>query len=476
MKPLHALLCSSLILGAAEPEHNWPQWRGPHLNGSSTTAKGLPVRWSPTENVIWRLDTPSWSAATPIVWEDTIFITSAEKGFTNPPRFAPAGPTSGGGRPGGPRPGGPPGGPPAGGPPPGGGPRARGEPQAYDHDNLVLIAVNRQDGSIRWSRVIGPGNRLHRKQNLSSPSPVTDGKHVWWMTGTGILSCFDFSGKLIWQRDIQKDYGRFGLNHGYASTPLLHGDRLYVQVVHGMFTDDPSYVFAVHKSTGQTVWKVERPTEAQFESPDNYGTPVLARVSGKLQVVVSGADWATGHDLDTGKELWRMGGFNPNNERAYRTIASSLVVDDLVLTSSTRGRPFIAFRPGGSGVITDTNRVWMNNLGPDVPTPSTDGKRVYVVSDNGIMRSFEARTGQAIWDNQRIEPGTYSASPLLADGKLYLTSEDGATTVLKAGDEFEVLAINKLDSHTLASPVAVGNQIFIRTAERLYCFSQKPGR
>ncbi|MGH9661022.1 MAG: PQQ-binding-like beta-propeller repeat protein [Bryobacteraceae bacterium] len=443
MKLLRVLLCGCLTLSAAEPVDNWPQWRGPHLNGSSATAKNLPVRWSPTENVAWRLEMPSWSAATPIVWEDTVFITSAEKGFTNPRSAAPGGPPQ----------------------------RLRGE--AFENDKLILIAVNRKDGSIRWSRVIGGGNRIHRKQNFSSPSPVTDGSRVWWMTGTGILSCFDFAGKLIWQRDIQKDYGRFGLNHGYASTPLLHGDRLYVQVVHGMTTDEPSYVFAVDKGTGKTIWKVDRPTEAQYESPDNYGTPVLARAAGKLQIVVSGADWATGHDIDSGKELWRMGGFNPNNERAYRTIASSLVVDDLVFTSSTRGRPFIAFRPGGSGVTTETHQVWKNDLGPDVPTPTSDGKRVYMVSDNGIMRSFEARTGRAIWDNRRIEPGTYSASPLLADGKLYMTSEDGATTVLKAGDEFEVLAINKLDSHTLASPVAVGNQIFLRTAEHLYCFSQK---
>jgi len=464
------LLCGCACLTAADPVDNWPQWRGPHLNGSTTSAKNLPVSWSPTENVVWRLEMPSWGAATPIVWDDIVFITSAEKGFANPPRFAAGGPA--GPRPGGP-PGGPrPGGPPPGGPGPGGPPRARGE-QVFEHDNLFLLAVNRKDGSVRWSRLIGGGNRIHRKQNFSSPSPVTDGRHVWWMTGTGILSCFDFAGKLIWQRDIPKEYGRFGLNHGYASTPLLHGDRLYVQVLHGMTTDDPSYVFAVDKRSGKTIWRVERPTEAQSESPDNYSTPVLARVDGKLHLVISGADWATGHDLETGKELWRMGGFNPDNQRAYRTIASSLVIGDMVFTTSTRGRPFIAFRAGGSGLITETNQVWKNDLGSDVPTPATDGKRIYVLGDSGIVRSFEAGTGKMIWDNRRIEGGTYSSSPLLADGKLYMTNEDGTTTVLRAGDEFEVLAVNKLDSHTLASPVAVGNQIFLRTAEHLYCFANR---
>lgn len=440
-----SILLFGAALVAADPVQNWPQWRGPHLNGASTTAKNLPVRWSQTENVVWRAALPSWSAATPIIWEDTVFVTSAEQGFPEPAQIASA------------RPG-----------------RIRGgDSSNFEHDKLLLMALNRNDGSVRWSRVIGPGNRIQRKQNLSSPSPVTDGSHVWWMTGTGILSCFEFSGKLIWQRDIQKDYGRFGLNHGYASSPLLHGDRLYVQVLHGMHTDDPSYVFSVDKRTGKTLWKVERPTEAQSESPDNYATPMLARVGGRPQLVISGADWVTGHDLDTGKELWRMGGFNPSNDRAYRTIASSLVLDDLVFTSSTRGRPFVAFRAGGAGLVTDKNLVWKNDLGPDVPTPTTDGKRVYMVNDRGIMLSFDARTGKIIWDNKRIEPGVYSSSPLLADGKLYVTNEEGTTTVLKAGGEFEVLAVNKLDSHTLATPAAAGSQIFLRTADHLYCFTQR---
>src|SRR5438046_2027981 len=155
------------------------------------------------------------------------------------------------------------------------------------------------------------------------------------MTGNGKFSCFTMDGKEVWKRDIQADYGRFGLNHGYASTPLLHGDRLYVQVLHGMHTHDPSYVFAVDKSTGKTIWKVERPTDAVRESPDNYGTPQIATVDNKQQLVVSGADYVTGHDLNTGKELWRIGGFNPANDSYNRTIASSVVIGGNVFTTST---------------------------------------------------------------------------------------------------------------------------------------------
>jgi outer membrane protein assembly factor BamB len=416
---------------------NWPQWRGPNSNGSAAGARSLPVKWTQTENVLWRTKMPSWSAATPIVWNETIFVTSAEEGFL---RLG-----------------------------------ERGEPgsEKRNPDKIFLIALNRKDGSIRWRNEIDSGNRLYRKQNSASPSPITDGERVWIMTGNGKFACFTMDGKPLWQRDIQAEYGAFGLNHGYASTPLLYKDRLYVQVLHGMKTDDPSYIFAVDKNTGKTTWKVERPTDAKSESPDNYATPQITTVDGKPQLVISGADYVTGHDLTTGKELWRIGGFNPTDNFANRTIASSVVIGGNVFTTSTRGRPFIAFRAGGSGDITGKRELWKNNLGADVPTPTTDGKYIYVLNDIGIIHCLEAETGKPVYEGKRIENGTYSSSPLLADGKLYSTNEDGTTTVVKAGPEFEILAMNKLDSHTLASPVAVDNQIFIRTAEYLYCIQKK---
>ena len=221
---LYVLAVSSAVFAASRPT-NWPQWRGPNSNGSTQTARNLPVTWTETQNVRWRAKMPSWSAATPIVWEDTIFVTSAEEGFV----------AHGHGK--------------------------RGATEATP-DKIFLIALNRKDGASRWQSQIDSGNQLFRKQNSASPSPITDGKNVWIMTGNGKLACFTMAGKEVWKRDIQADYGKFGLNHGYASTPLLHGDRLYVEVLHGMLTDDPSYVFAVDKNTGKTIWKVERPTDA----------------------------------------------------------------------------------------------------------------------------------------------------------------------------------------------------------------------
>ncbi len=434
MKRLSLIFISvSMVSWAAD---NWPQWRGPNLNGTSD-ASGLALTWSTTDNVVWRTRLPSWAAATPIIWGDTVFVTSAQEGSSlnrpNARLFA-------------------------------GGDDAR--------DRLFLIALNRKTGAIRWQQSIGRGNRIGNKQNMASPSPVTDGEHVWVVNGNGELRSFDFAGREIWQRNLQEDYGEFGVQFGYASSPVLHDGVLYLQNLQGFHTDDPSYLLAIDGETGKTTWKVDRPTDALHESPDSYSTASLAEVDGEQQLIVSGGNYVTGHDLATGKELWRGGGLNPNDDTNYRTIASSLVVGDVVLVPSRR-RPFIAFRTDGKGDVTESKKLWSTDYGPDVPTPTSDGERLYIVDDKGIALSLKVSDGSTVWDRSRMEPGTYSASPLLADGKIYATSEDGTTTVLKAGDTFEILAVNRLDDYTLASPAAVGNQLFIRTAEYLYCIAKQ---
>jgi len=333
---------------------NWPQWRGPFLNGISSE-KNLPTRWSAEENVTWKLAMPSWTGATPIIWGERIFLNVAEG------------------------------------------------------DNLYLWCVDRTKGELLWKKHLSAGNTKMRKQNMSSPSPVTDGKNVWVMTGTGILKAFDFSGAELWARDVQKDYGRFGLNWGYASSPLLFEDALFVQVLHGMKTDDPSYVMRIDKKTGKTVWKVERETKAIRESPDSYTTPALLKYGKNVEIVITGGDCVTGHDPATGKELWRANGLNPDNNPNYRIVASPVVFEDVVY-APTREKPLLAIRGGGRGDVTESHKLWSFTHGPDVPTPVTDGKYFYVVDDRGIMWCLDAKTGQAIWGPQRIKPATYSSS------------------------------------------------------------------
>ena len=415
-RSIHLLTLVILSISVVRAE-NWPQWRGPTANGVSNE-KNLPSRWTPDENVIWKLAMPSWSGSTPIIWRDRIFLNVA------------------------------------------------------DGDDLYLWCVDRTKGEVIWKKPLGGGNVKMRKQNMSSPSPVTDGKAVYVMTGTGILKGFDFTGKELWARDIQKAYGQFGLNWGYASSPLLFEDSLYVQVLHGMRTDDPSYLLRIDRNSGKTLWRVERPTSAIRESPDAYTTPALLRYGKNSEIVVTGGDCVTGHDPATGKELWRANGLNPDNNPSYRIVASPLVFNEIIY-APTRVRPLLALRAGGRGDITSSHLLWSTENGPDVPTPVTDGKYFYIVNDRGIIWCLDAKTGTEIYGQQRIKPGTYSGSPVLADDKIYVTNEEGLTTVIKAGPKFEIVAENPLNDYCLSSPAISDGQIFIRTAANLYCIGKK---
>ena len=443
-------IMSGVSVMAAE---NWPNWRGPSLNGTSGET-GLPTTWSDTENVAWTLDIAenSWSGATPIIWEDNIFITvsylersAGGRGFGRRGQGR-----RGGGRPlGGGR----------------GGPRPT--PSGDPNQIVELWKLNRADGSIEWKQFLSNNDRQARKQNMSTPSPVTDGEHVWVMTGTGWLRAFDFDGNEVWARNISDDYWSFGLNWGFASSPLLHEDALYVQVLHGMRTDDPSYVLRLDKATGETVWMVERPTEAERESPDSYTTPALLQYDGQTEIVITGGDVVTGHDPGTGAELWRADGLNPTNNGAYRLVASPLVVGETII-APTRVRPMLALQAGGRGDITTSHLLWSFDSGPDVPTPVSDGELLYVVQDNGVAHALDIATGETVYTEQRLEPGTYSASPILADGKLYATSEDGVTTVYRAGREFEIIAKNSLPGYTLSTPSISDGHLYIRAGGMLY--------
>jgi outer membrane protein assembly factor BamB len=337
------------------------------------------------------------------------------------------------------------------------------------------MCIDRTKGTALWKKLLGAGDTKLRKQNMSSPSPVTDGRSVWVLTGTGVLKAFDFKGNELWTRDIQKDYGKFGLNWGFASSPLLHEDSLYVPVLHGMKTDEPSYILRIEKATGKTVWRAERPTSAIQESPDSYITPALLRHNGATELIISGGDCVTGHDLATGKELWRANGLNPENNPFYRIVNSPVVVDGMIYAGA-KHKPYLALRAGGRGDITSSHRAWIIDSGPDVPTPVTDGKYLYIVRDNGGFLCLDAKTGKDVYPPQRLKPGTYSSSPVLADGRVYATNEEGTTTVVKAGPQFEILAENSLNDYCLSSPAISDGQLFIRTASYLYCIGKRAAR
>ena len=423
---LARLVCVLAFIPLTVFADNWPQWRGPNQNGIST-AENLPSSWTLEENMVWKTKLPSWSGSTPIIWEDRIFLTSPSPAQT-PEEQEPGGP------------------------------------------EIYILCLSRKDGSEIWRYKLDEGNRLWRKQNNTSPSPVTDGKTVWVVTGNGVVTNLTMDGKVIWTRNLQKDYGDFGLNWGYASSPILYDGKLIMQVLHGMHTDDPSYIVAFTAKDGKDVWRVERPTDAPRESPDSYTTPALLEKDGQTQIVITGGDYVTGHDPDTGKEIWRAGGLNPQKRGNYRIVASPVVANDMIY-APTRQRPLLALPAGGKGDVSDSVVwQWTGAGAPDVPTPICDGKYFYMVDDRGLATCLDAKTGEVIWGPERTSQGIVSASPHLADGKLYLLNEYAVTTVLAAGPEFKLLGTNELDgTYTLSSPVSAGSQLFIRTATHLYC-------
>ena len=414
------LLVLALLAFGAVPldAENWPQWRGPLLNGVSAETN-LPVRWSKTENIAWKLALPERSGSTPIVWGDRIFLNVAE------------------GR------------------------------------NLWLWSVDRARGAVLWKRQLGGGNTRRQKQNMSSPSPVTDGRHVWVddrhrrdqgvrLRGHGALVA----------RSFRRTTANSGCMWGYGSSPLLFEDSLYVQVLHGYYTDEPSYVLRISKANGRTIWRVERPTPARRESPDAYTTPALLRYGTTVEIVITGGDVVTGHDTNNGRELWRANGLNPDNDGSQRIVASPVVHGDMLFAPS-RERPMLALKPGGRGDVSRSHVLWTFMNGPDVPTPVTDGRYLYSINDRGIMWCLDAKTGEQVYGRQRVRPATYSGSPVLADGKIYITDEDGVTSVVQAGPKFALLAENDLGEYTLSSPAVSDGQIFIRTESFLYAIGQR---
>lgn len=256
---------------------------------------------------------------------------------------------------------------------------------------------------------------------------------------------------------------------------MLYKGRLIIEILHGMHTDLPSYVTAYDAATGKRLWKHIRPTDALRESPDAYTTPVVLKHEGKDQIVISGADYVTGHDPDTGVEVWRAAGLNPNQEGAYRVCGSPVTSEGMVFATS-RKKPIVALKAGGRGDISTSHLAWTydGTGGPDVPSAVTDGTYFYMVDDRGLVSCLDARTGEKVWGPERTAQGTVSASLVLADGKLYMINENAVTTVVNAGPTYKMHATNELDgSYTLSSPAVSGNSIFIRTGERLYRIATK---
>jgi outer membrane protein assembly factor BamB len=406
-------LLSLTVLSSLFAE-NWPYWRGPRRDGTSQET-AVPLKWSKTENVSWRLPMPGPAAATPVVWGDRIFLTSTEG------------------------------------------------------EDLVLLCIA-TDGKIVWKRTLGTGNKNARgdEGNYAAPSPSTDGRFVWALVSSGELVCYDFYGKEIWKTNLQERYGKFNLYFVMASSPVLDRDRLYVQLMH----TDAQLVLALDKATGHEIWKQQRKSDARDESEHSYASPFLYRDDQREFLLVHGADYITAHRLKDGAEIWRCGGLNPKESYnpSLRFVASPVAVSGLIVVPSAKNGPVLGLRPDGEGDITEVKQkhLWTLEHGsPDVPSPVIQDGLVYLCRENGDLICLDAKTGEKVYP-ERTHPGRYRASPVFAEGKIYLTSRDGVVTVIQAGRKFAILSQNQIDEQISASPVFSNGKLYLRSFDALY--------
>jgi outer membrane protein assembly factor BamB len=410
-------LCWTLIIVAPLSAANWTNWRGPNFSGVAQ-GTGYPVEWSDSQNVAWKIALPGRGSSTPVVWGDSIFLTCG-----------------------------------------------------MDGQNTILAYD--LHGKERWRETVGaekPGK--HKKASGSNSSCVTDGQSVFAYFKSGDLACTDLAGKILWKVNLQEKFGADTLWWDLGTSPVLTKDNCVVAV---MQTGD-SYLAAVNKVSGEIAWKADRNLDAPEEAAQSYSTPVVAMDNGQEILIVLGADHVTAHRTDTGKEIWRVGGLNPTRHKYFRSIASPVVFDGVVVAPYARGGSVTGIRLGGQGDVTETHVAWRKEGdGPDVPTPAVANGKAYILSDKGVLTCVEIASGKKVWSGQTEKNRhNFSASPVLADGKIYITREDGRTFVLAQGDEFTILAANDLDeAQTVASPVFVNGHILLRTDTHLYCIGSK---
>jgi outer membrane protein assembly factor BamB len=412
------MVLSVLIRGSSPAvADNWPQWRGPS-NDCISNEKGLPTEWSETENVAWKLKLPGMGSGTPAVWGDHIFLT------------------------------------------------------AEDEHDLYALCVS-ATGKEVWRKKIGPsdGKRGRAESNEASPSPCTDGKCAYFYFGTGDLACFDFDGNDVWHINVQDRYGKMVFQHGgIHSTPVLHGDRLYLQLLNRNGT----YVVALNKDDATEAWKISRESDGVGEGKEVYASPTIGQNNREEYLIVHGNDYATAHSLKDGAEIWRVGGLNDKGRynRQFRFVTSPTATANVIVVPSCKGGPVLGIKPDAMGLVTadSSSEMWRYDRTPDVCSPLVVDGLVYLCGD-GILTCIDAKTGKEYY-KERVHGGIYRGSPVYADGKIYLPCQDGMVTVVLAGSKFEVLATNKLSDRINATLVIADAHIYIRGWDSLYAIGK----
>lgn len=434
MRSLPIFLLPALLLAADAPD-GWPYWRGPKSDGM---ARGdAPLRWSDTEHIAWKAPVPGRGFSSPVVWGNQVFVTTAVPTVKPPaaaetPAPAAEAPAGRRGRPSGPQP---------------------------EH-KLMLLSFDRKSGKLLWEKVarVATPHEGHHPQygSFASNSPLTDGKHVIAFFGSRGVYCYTLDGQLVWE----KDFGKLRMFNGFGegAWPALDGDKLVLVLDH----EDESFLVALDKSTGRELWRTPR------QGNTNWSGPLITSHAGRKQVIVSASRKSCAYDLETGKQLWEAAGLGQN------TIPAPVAADGMVFVMSGYRNPnLMALRLGRDGDLTGTDAiVWQNQRGNSyTASPVLYDGRLYVLTDNGMLSCFDAKTGKPYYQQERLpKPYNFKASPVGVNGKLYLASENGDVIVVRLGEKFEILATNTLEGQTfIGTPAILNGEIYLRGQNTLFC-------
>ncbi len=439
MKRLAAavLIIASFSLAYAE---NWPSWRG--LGGLGVSSeKGIPAKWDLPKSIKWKVEVPGLGHSSPIVWGDRIFVTTAVN----------SDPAEGGWQK--------------------GFPQSDRKPDASEISWKVLC-FDKAAGNLLWERTAiarRPLNARHLKNSYASQSPVTDGAYVFAFFGDQGLYCYDFQGNLVWSRNL----GAFKMrnNWGMGSSPVLY-KNFVIQTCDQ--EAGGSFIIALDKKTGEIAWKTQR------EELSSWSTPYVYDKGAHPELIVNATRAIRSYDPENGKLLWECRGPATSITTPTPTFANGLIIVSSGFIMDPI-RPITAFRPGAAGDITlkegetaSDAIVWRQQAAaPYIPSPVAYGGRIYVVLDQGFISCYDATTGKEIYGRTRIDAGAaFSASPVAMDGMIFCSSEDGDVYVIKAGDQYELLAKNSLGESIMASPAVSGGNMFIRSIGHLFCIQR----
>ena len=436
------ILCALLFVSSScfvatdkfDPANQWPQWRGPSFDGTSSSANP-PLKWDSSTNISWKTPLDGNGSATPIIWGDQVFVTTAidtgrkaeAKDIPQPdPRFET---------------------------------KRTNAPDTWYR--FVVFALDRKTGKILWEKTCAekvPHEGHHETHSYAAASPATDGERLVVSFGSFGLYCFDLKGKLLWEKQLGRQETRLGW--GEAVTPALHKGRVYVNWDH----EGDSFLTALDATTGETLWRVDR------DEPSSWATPLVVEHRGKTQIITTGTNRVRSYDAETGEVIWHHNGLTVN------CIPTPIEHEGTVIVmSGYRGSIATAIPLDLTGDVT-SKATWKLERGtPYVPSPLLADGRVYFTQANvNILTCVDASSGKVLIDRERLEGvRNFYASPVAAAGRIYFTDRDGTTVVINQDDKLQVIATNQLGEGVNASPALAGKQLFLRGEKHVWCIQEK---